>query len=346
MNRRRLAGVTIGLVLAGCARTPKFQPHPPVISESSPQSAPTPLPPPPSTAVRPPSVPAIVTPPIEPPISPNVIGGHEPAIFGEVPGAVPPATTVPVLAGLPAIPERFRLGEQLRYTFYWFGIPVIRGEMHVQDDVVMLGGRPYSVVVAGIQSTGLVRRLFVVDDETATQVDLQTLLPIRHQTVFHHRSKIVTEDIVFDRVRGTAFSPTWNTKAIPIDPRSARGPLGACYYFRTLEFHDHQPIETQVVANGMPWDVRATVVRRGSLTIAQGTFPTLEVRVDAQWLRQYLKHSATLWIWVSDDPYHVPLMAKVKLPFVGSLTAVLTDCAPHWPTPVAESPSTPAQSTP
>ncbi|MBI4227690.1 MAG: DUF3108 domain-containing protein, partial [Candidatus Omnitrophica bacterium] len=226
-------------------------------------------------------------------------------------------------------PARLRPGETLSYTFLWFGLDVLRGELQVADHPTAHEGRPHLALSATVRSLGVVHHLFSVEDTLSALVDAQTVLPARFEFSLRHRAHRTAEVITFDRARRLAHS-TRRPAPLPV-PEDARDLLSTYYVLRTVELAAGRTITAEFVAQGRLWPLTATVRRRGLLTIPRGTFPAWEVEVRTPWLQPYL-HRETLWVWVSDDAARVPLMARVKFP-LGWLTALLDDCRPAWPAP-------------
>lgn len=225
------------------------------------------------------------------------------------------------------------MGEALDYTFLWFGLEVLRGELHVAEAPAAEDGRPRAALSAVVRSTGMIQRLFSVEDTLSALVDAQTVLPVRFEFSLRHRAHRTAEVITFDRARRLAHS-TRRPAALPV-PEDARDLLSTYYFLRSVELAAGRTITHEFVAQGRLWLLTATVRQRGLLTIPRGTFPAWEVEVRTPWLQPYL-HRDTLWVWVSDDAARVPLMARVKFP-LGWLTALLDECRPTWPDPVRSS---------
>lgn len=249
----------------------------------------------------------------------------------------PPAAAIP-LSAMPASTDRLALGESLRYTIFWLGLAVLQGAAEVSPEPVRQGGRAGVAATATVRSTGLVRRLFAVDDRVAAVTDPATLLPLQFQFALLHRARRNVETVTFDHARGQALSTTAAaTTPLTISP-TARDLVSAFYFLRTTALVEGHRVTDELVLNGRLWPFTATVHRRGLLTIPQGTFAAFEMEVRSPWLAQYV-HQEALWLWLTTDPTHTPLMARVKVPFLGTLTAFLDDRAPAWPPRLPEPPA-------
>jgi len=225
-----------------------------------------------------------------------------------------------------AVPGRLLPGEQLTYTVRWLGLTVMRGELRL----AAAAGTPSRLEATAVaHSTGLVNWIFDVEDHLVSTIDPQTVLPTRFQLTLRHRMKSVTETIEFDRAAGHARTVGHATTTVPTGPQT-RDLLSALYALRTADLVEGHPVLAEVVAGGELCHLIATIHQRGTLTLPQGTFPVLEVDVQASWLEQYVQHQ-TLRVWITADPTHTPLMVRVKIPVVGAVTAVLDDRRPVWP---------------
>ncbi len=239
----------------------------------------------------------------------------------------PPAPHMVVPPVQPAAaPERLLPGEQLTYTVRWLGLAVMRGELRLAPT-----SAPPSLLeaTAVAHSTGLANWIFDVEDHLTSTIDPQTTLPTHFQLTLRHRTRSVTETIEFDRAAARARTVGRATTTASIGPQT-RDLLSALYALRTADLVEGHPVLAEMIANGQVCHMIATIHRRGTLTLPQGTFPVLEVDVQASWLEQYVKHQ-TLRVWITADSTHTPLMVRVRIPVVGAVTAVLDDRRPAWP---------------
>lgn len=262
------------LIFVGCARAPRFRPHP-IVSSA-------------------PAAPALASSAPTLPVPPPPLSDHPPLL----------------------------LGETVHYTFLWFGLEVMRGELHVAGAPALQNGRPLVALSAVVRSTGVIQHLFSVEDRLTALVDPQTVLPARFEFALRHRAHRVEETITFDRTRRLAHSTRYpGPLAVPPD---ARDLLSTYYFLRTLHpLAEGTVLTDDFVAQGRSWPLTARLRRRGELTLASGTVPVWEVEVTTPWLKPFLKHD-TLWMWISDDAARVPLMVRIKFP-LGWVTALRDD---------------------
>ena len=298
-------------VCGGCAHLPKFQEVPVA----------------PPLVERPGVAPEA---PVETP-APQPI--QAPALAGVVPPAEAPAEagSTPPLVSPMAHADRLVPGERLFYTVHWFGIPVVRAETVVGESPVLYHDRPYLEIEAAARSTGLVRRIFNVEDRMFGLLDPVTFQPATYQTHLRHglRRDAITEEIRFDHANRRAISNTWRVATLKITP-GARGLLSTFYYLRTLDLTSDRPVVADVIAHGQLCQVIVSVNREGLLTMAHGTYAVQEVEIEASWLDRYIRHQR-LRVWVTKDQTHTPVMFRLRVPVFGMLTALLDRRHPVMP---------------
>lgn len=246
--------------------------------------------------------------------------------------AVPsPVALAPAAAPETARPsaERLILGERMTYTITWLGLSVMRGELRVADTPVTQEGRSGIEITGTAHGAGIALPIFGIHDRAAVWVDPQTLLPIRSELALRHRFRRTMETVTYEYGRGRAVLTGAKTVEIPVTPET-RDLLSACYALRTLHLEEGRRFELSMIADNRSWTVIAIPRRRGILTMSQGAFPVLEVELQSSWLKQYAGRES-LWIWVTTDATRTPLMARITIPFVGTLTALMDDRQPAWP---------------
>jgi hypothetical protein len=88
--------------------------------------------------------------------------------------------------------------------------------------------------------------------------------------------------------------------------------LSAIYYLRLANFKEGNVIPVPISDGGVVYNVELVVLgKRDEITVDAGKFKT--VLVDARIFDgRYIKRSGEMKLWVSDDPRHIPVRAKVK----------------------------------
>ena len=98
-----------------------------------------------------------------------------------------------------------------------------------------------------------------------------------------------------------AASPTW-----------IQDLLSAIYYMRLANYKEGNVIPVPISDGGAVYNVELVVLgKRDEVTVDAGKFKTvlLEARI---FDGRYIKRSGEMKVWVSDDPRHIPVRAKVK----------------------------------
>jgi hypothetical protein len=218
----------------------------------------------------------------------------------------------------PTLPAK----ESLSYTVEWRLITA--GKARV--DWTSLGPRAGWEAKLHLESSGLVSKLFKVDDEyTATLNQAlcvqSTQLTTREgsrkrdtRATFESKKAAYTEH---DLVKNTTLS-----EEIEIPP-CVHDVVGGLYFLRTLSLEPGQAVQVPVSDGKKAVMARVEAQQREDVKTPAGTFRTIrhELFLFNNVLYRRFGH---LYVWVTDDARKLPVQIRVRLQFaIGTITLLL-----------------------
>jgi hypothetical protein len=180
-----------------------------------------------------------------------------------------------------------------------------------------------------LESTGLVSKLFKVEDDYISRLNsslcVQTAHSVTHEGV-RQREAHTTFDydtrkasyLERDRVRNT----TLIQREIEI-PACVHDVIGGLYFLRTLNVEVGQAIQVPVSDGKKVANARVESQQREDVKTPAGTFHTVRYELflfnNVLWNR-----SGHLYIWFTDDRRRIPVQIRFRLPFtIGTITLQL-----------------------
>lgn len=226
--------------------------------------------------------------------------------------------TIPVAPGAVWVP--MAVGERWVYAASWNGLPVGTATIEATD-VREIRGRRALHVACTIQPSAYIRAVYKLKDEVATDIDLETGLPLRFTKHVEEGDRLKDEYIEFDHAGKTAtyyrretgegekaFTPL-KTLAIP---EGVHDPFSCLFRARALPLKDGESAAIRVNTDGKTYDTRLKAVRRQPLFLANfGDLrsilldPTLEYE-------GIFPSKGRLQMWVEEDT-RVPLKLQVDI---------------------------------
>ena len=180
-----------------------------------------------------------------------------------------------------------------------------------------------------LDSTGLVSKLYSVDDDYTSRLDADLCAQSSHMTAHEGRRHRETS-VTYDRQSRKA---SYLEKEIPknnilnqqeIDiPGCVHDVVGGLYYLRTLHLEPGQSTQVPVSDGKKAVMARIEAQQREVLKTPAGTFKT--VRYEAYLFNNVLyRRPAHLYVWLTDDERRVPVQIRVRMQFtIGTITLQL-----------------------
>ena len=218
--------------------------------------------------------------------------------------------------------NQLHVGERLSFRGRWFGIPVGRGWIEVKGIEEWAGRRVYRIEAEG-RTTGVFGALYPVRDSIVSHVDAETLEPLRfekHQREGRYRAD---EVVLFDHQRHVAnYRSLLNgsEKEIPIPP-DVHDIVSGFYWLRMRAADPNHPIRMAIYSDERVYETEIKPIRAATLELLRSTFPCLVIEPLAQF-KGILVRRGRMWVYVSADPYRIPLFVRVTTPW-GPLTGII-----------------------
>ncbi len=212
------------------------------------------------------------------------------------------------------------VGEKIRFSVTWAGIPVARATFSVTaDEEGTFRMRVHS------KTRSIVRWIYPVD-ATMTSIARNP----GFSAVYYAKTgregwgKNPQREVHFDHQTGqSSYIRNGELQRKLAIPANVLDPLSVLYYFRTIKDIDEK--ETELIVCDGKRIITGTVkaVGRETLTTPAGTFNTIIVKPVMEGIGGIFKKSpgATLLVWLTDDELHLPVKVQSDVA-VGSFTAL------------------------
>lgn len=231
---------------------------------------------------------------------------------------------------LPAPLQAFQPGETLTYEVSWSkiitaGIAV----MEVKGEPLPDGREVLTFVLTG-RSTGLVDKVFPVNDRVQSVFDPRTMESLSYGISESFGRKKRRRTLVFDHGRNTVvFTLNDEPPRSLTVPAQVQDALSSLYYLRMKkDFTIGRPIVIDVHDSGKNWSVEVHTLGRGTIRTPAGEFATIKVRTRPLYEGVFL-NKGEVFLWLTDDGRKVPVLMKSTIK-IGSFVFTLTDMKPGY----------------
>jgi len=224
------------------------------------------------------------------------------------------------------VPSFFR-GERLVYDISWSGIIVGEGVLQSETGEP-LNGRDVFRISSTARSNRVLSYLFPVKDRIESIVDATGLYPYKITIDQKHGPRQRYREIQFDQDSHTALLLSKGKESRYEVPPKVQDILSSLYYLRTFSHLENgTSVFIDVHESKKNWKLEIKILGRERLDTVLGTIPTVKVRALVQY-EGVLLNKGDLYIWLTDDPRHIPVMMNGKV-VIGSITATLTQVEPQ-----------------
>jgi hypothetical protein len=230
-------------------------------------------------------------------------------------GAAPVAT--------PALPAK----ETLSYAIQWRLIDA--GKAKLSWEANPHSARPGWDVKLHLESTGLVSRLFKVDDNYSASLN-QELCALNTQLKAQEGSRHRETQVTFDAGtrKASYLERDTDTHSVVLAketeiPACVHDVVGGLYHLRTLNVEPGQSVQVPVSDGKKSVSARIEAQRRESVKTPTGTYPTIRYEIFL-FNNALYRRPAHLYVWLTDDRRRLPVQIQVKLTFtIGTITFLL-----------------------
>jgi hypothetical protein len=186
--------------------------------------------------------------------------------------------------------------------------------------------RPGSEIHLHLESTGLVSRLYKVNDDYTA--DLSGALCVRDTHLSAHEGSRNRETVVhFDpeAKKASYLERDMQTHAVVLAketdiPACVHDVIGGLFFLRTLSLEPGRSAEVPVSDGKKTVSAKVAALGRESIKVPAGTFKT--IRYEAFLFSNVLyRRDGHLYFWLTDDGRRLPVRIQVRLQFaIGTIT--------------------------
>ncbi len=230
------------------------------------------------------------------------------------------------LAGPVLAAEKLPVGERLSYKISYFGLTVGHADAEILG-IENYEGRPAYHIRVQVRSHPVIDFIYKVRDEHHTWIDAEHLYSLRYEKKLNEGRYHVHEVMTYDQVRHTAHYASLTNKSEKemLIPKNVQDQLSCGYWFRTLEVHPQSTVTIPVNADEKNWELEVKLLDAAPLEIeGVGKFQALETEPLIKFQGIFIKRGKIRG-WISLDEKRIPLMMKVKIPILGTVTAKLVE---------------------
>ena len=236
--------------------------------------------------------------------------------------------------------KSFRVGETLRYSMQWLGIPVGTIVLKV-NDLKMVRSRECYDISGNVYPNSFFKHFYNVEYDVHSFVDTQTFRPLRFEKTRRINDKYshVVIDFYPDKLeavyesQGTAEPVTFSaarSRLEEIKPETSKitantqDLLSAFYYFRTLDITKNKSYSLDIYYDRRSWPIKMKVGEPFLRDIRKrGTLSMVKVVPDSE-LNDYILGKRNFSVFFSVDSYRVPVEFCLSTSF-GSVCGIIQD---------------------
>ena len=226
--------------------------------------------------------------------------------------------TVPVQAGALWVPPA--VGERWVYAATWNGIPMGTAALEAVDLRQVQGRQALHVAATAQLSAGL-RLFYHLKDEVATDLDVETGLPLRFTKHIEEGKRLKDEYIVFDHAGKvstyyrqdtgdgeTSFTPI---RAVYV-PEGVHDALSCLFRARALALKEGREEVIRVTTDEKTYDTRLTALGRETVTLdAFGALKAIRLGPSLEY-EGVLPNKGRMRLWVEEGT-RIPLVVEVEI---------------------------------
>jgi len=219
----------------------------------------------------------------------------------------------------------FGVGEVLTFAVKWGPVRAGTAVMAVKE-IVYLDGRPCYHIVSEVRSNGVFTLFYPVEDRVETWIDVERLVPLKHEKHLREGTYSQDETMIFDHSAGRVLYA--DGEWVDFEP-GTQDILSALYYVRTLKLPQKGSIFIENQTNKKNFRIEVKVLREENLKTPSGRYVCSVIEPFLKTTGLF-KQEGSLWVWLAEGPGRLPVQMKSKIK-VGSITAILESVTPGRP---------------
>ncbi len=214
----------------------------------------------------------------------------------------------------------FGLGERLVFKIKYAGITAGISTIEVADTVRLDGHLCYRIDNR-TQSSKTFSVFYKVDDRTSAWMDVEEFVSRGFEKHLREGDYKKDTEVWFDQEHQIARYPL-KDEQVEVPP-CVMDVFSALFYVRLLPLDVGMEVEFDNHDNKKTYPLVVKVLKRELIKVEAGAFRCLKVQ---PLLRTpgLFKHEGKLWVWLTDDASHMPVLMKSKVA-VGSVNAELAE---------------------
>lgn len=214
----------------------------------------------------------------------------------------------------------FSPGEYLVYQVSWLGVKAGSSYMSV-DHPEKLNDNVVWPLRTGAETTGLVKKLYRIDNKTVSYYSPDHDHPLRFEVEQFSggREEFISMFFYQDerRVEWRRMYKNRESKGSDDVPPGVQDTLSSIYYLRNQELKVGAAITIPIYVSQKNWLLQAKVVKKEKITVPAGTFRTLYVK-PIMLPESEGEPKGTMELWFTDDERRIPVQVSSEVP-VGSV---------------------------
>ena len=232
----------------------------------------------------------------------------------------------PATAATTASLQKLSVGERLVYSVRWLGLEVGKGEVEVEEKVILRGREVYPIVVH-VRSAPILDWIYKVRDVHHSYIDAEKFHTLRYEKILREGHYWADEVMDYDQDRHTAnyHSRLNGSRKEMLIPPDVQDQLSCGFWFRLQEIHAGDRIHIPVNADEKNWDLQVKVHEKSRISVKPfGEVEAFEIEPEIQFQGIFVKRGKIRG-WIEARGLRIPLRMKVKIPILGSVTAQLIE---------------------
>jgi hypothetical protein len=231
------------------------------------------------------------------------------------------------------------VGERLTYQIKWKGVPAGQAVFSVKR-LTRARGEPVLYLALETETNDAVSCVYAVRDKIKSYVCARTGRSVLFQRDLNEGSYSIHDSLQFDyeneqqyytRTRYDGSAHHREEKAPRPIPGPVQDPLSVLYYLRHFPLEIGEEREVPIGTHERTGILAVTATRRERIEIPTlGAFDAHAVRLEAagpgltEYDPEIFRCDGDIELWVEQET-NIPLILKVKVPILGSATAILRD---------------------